>query len=684
VVIDCDAKDIHTPSELGIVLGMTETFDNNMCWTKGNTKGFHIYVKKPENWQRNWQGTNVLGNEWPPIDVIYDAKNVWEREDKIIYNEPKDFNFEAFVSLYIKKRKEPEPEAEASSSGVEVIYKGPIENPNYRESAHCEYIVAVGLKMNLFERVRSDYDSWLRIAYVLVNEGVYNLSGYWLKICKQMPDKHCSSDQDKIDQLKAVIKSVQENPTARRCKTGTLMEMLNSVMEQEDKRDFDDWMKILKLQAFEYKYIKPGFDIDHFQYRGRIVKIFPDEGLYVYKHADAQEQYAHLNWLGSSGVVRFLKRYVEDPEKRMIEKIIMRPDLPRVLDPEEYPKTYNTFSGYQVEKYGNIHEPLDDAENYDSPILHTIFYYLCNRDEDAYWYVIQWFAHLIFAPHEMNRFHTCLVFYSQTEGVGKSFILQDLFYRRIMGTLYGVKTSKFAELWGEFNDMIENKVYVLLEEGSRKDAVSFVDVMKDNLVSSDIVIHKKGMNKYTTNNYVHVCCATNNDTVFTVGKTNRRYAIIQCREEKMIVEMQEELKAELRDDTKVLNFVRFLKSKYNAEWNSEDYILNEQSNKEIWKAQLHLQMSQTDQFLLLTYEELGTGDDRYGVPYMLEVTAVELYKLFRIVMENAGRKAEGIITHTRFGRELHKIGITQNGSRRYQLDDKWVKEYLIKQQLLNE
>jgi len=241
-----------------------------------------------------------------------------------------------------------------------------------------------------------------------------------------------------------------------------------------------------------------------------------------------------------------------------------------------------------------------------------------------------------------------------------------------------------AELFGEFNDLLENKVFVLLEEGQRKDAVQFTDVMKDAMVANDIVIHKKGQGKYTTNNYVHICCNTNNVSVFTMPNSNRRYMVVQCREEKMPEENQRFLKNAINDKDHVLTFCRYLFTKYDNTWNCETYVIGKQKEKELYKQQIHLQITQTDQFLLMTYEDyvlIGTTD-RFAAIYVKPHTPTEVYDLFREVMTRAGRK--DILTIQLFGQELKRTGIEKNRSRKYVFDDKQVKELLKKKRLLDD
>jgi len=698
VCIDCDDPNIHTPDELGKILSIPE-INNNICWTKGNTKGFHIYVNKPKNWDDKWEGVKVFGKDMPDIDVIHSKRNMWESETKDIYNELQDFDFikSGFIEKYPgKKRKELDEDNEKNEAIeweetklIASIYKVDwISIYDYETRAYVNAYIECCLKREYFKLIDSDYDSWIKIAYVLVNIGILNLSKYWIRICNQMEDKTGSTTQQRIDVLESVIKSVESSLQDESQKSLGFSYLSNTIEKKLTKGDKVILLNALHIEQpkFYYEYIKEEFERNHFLYYGELTLIKKDHTLHVYKHQAANNANAHYGWFDKGDWVSFLPLYYRDKHKRVVEHIVFRPDLPMDLNPAVYPNTYNNFHGFDIQKYGDMYIPMtdDEADKYcrDSIILKTIRTQLCNEDEGAFGYVLQWFAHLLFAAHEMGRFHTCLVFYSHTEGVGKSTILHTMFLDNIIGKNYGVKSSKMSELFGDFNGLLENKCYVVIEEGTRAGGVKFADVMKDNLVASDITINKKCANQYVTNNYVHVVCNTNNESVFTVTKSNRRYCVIQCREQLMPQSMAIELNETISDKNQLLKFVQYLRWIYDDTWNSEKYIIEEQHKKELWKAQMMLQINQVDQFLLVIYED--EEGSIYKQPFKSAMVPMQLYSLFRNVMTDAGRQSEGILTLHKFGRELHKIGIIQNPSRKYELTEQWVKKYLIEKEFLTE
>lgn len=687
VCIDCDDKNIHTPSQLGEKLGIA-SFTNDMCWTPGNTKGIHMYIKKPANWNPQWEGTKVLDEKYPDIDVIFKTKNMWERQGKLIYNDIQEFDMTPLIAKYkLKKRKEPQTSDTPVDPEIEEIKVNRNKFPDFQERATCECLVRMALDQELFKSLPDDYDTWIKVCYIIVNNGLRDVTKFWLRICEQMPDKSKSTTEDRINQLKSVIDNVQQNEVKSELGVGTLFDLF---LEYLDRDTFTELRKDVKAKEghYAYNYIKEIYEKDHFIMNGKFMRINEDGTLHTYTQSEAKVQYGHYYYRIGKAVVEFIDDLKKDKNKRIVSKLVMRPDLPIDLDQSIYPQTYNMFRGYEIQKHGDIKVQLTDEETSEfynkSSITDHLYNRLCNGDSDVYAYVIQWLAHLLFAPHEMDRFHTCLVFYSETEGIGKSFITHDLLIEKIIGKQYGVSSSKMAEFFGEFNDLLENKLYVLLEEGQRKDAVQFTDVMKDALVANDIVIHKKGQNKYTTNNYVHICCNTNNVSVFNMSVSNRRYVVVQCKEEKMPEDDQQLLKKTLKDNKQVLTFCRYLFTKYDDTWNSESYVVGKQKEKEIWKQQIHLQISQMDQFLHMTYEDyvLGGTSDRLAGIYLKAHTPTEVYDLFKEAMIRAGRK--DIWTIQYFGQELKRTGIKKDQSRKYKFCDKQVKEHLKKKHLLDD
>jgi hypothetical protein len=689
VCIDCDDKNIQDPDELGKALGIP-AINNSMCWTKGNTKGFHIYVRDP-NFNRRYEGIKVFGPEIP-VDIIKYVRNVWEDENKIIYNAECITELNLSEILIQKKRKvhiEESTEESANESEPKLPKLG-LEQKEFQSDFHrqcfVEFMLQKAVLNQYFANMQGDYAQWIKIGYALIHENISCIDTYWLIISQQLPDDKQSTNLDKLQTLR----ELQRNVEMKVCtKAVSYKYILQLIKDSQPQVVFSNFMTdvqgghVAHYRDQYYKKTKEEFEANHFQFYGRIALVMENFSLKFYNQSDAKCQYAHLNFSCGKVHFNFINEWVEDKNKRQILKLVLRPDLPKQL---ECPKTYNTFQGYEIEKVGDIRQLLNKEEELDykeNNHIHQLIAKLSNYNFKVMEEIIQWVAHLIFAPQDMGRFHTAMVFYSQTEGTGKSLFTQDLLLKKIIGTCYGTKTSKMDDLFGTFNDILENKVYVLLEEGKRKDGVEFSDVMKDSLVSDTLVIHKKGCDRYTTNNCVHMIINTNNETVVSVDNSNRRYFLIHTDENKLSVNeiLLKKVLEDISSPDKCLQFVRYLYTKFDPSWNSEKYIVNEQVEHEHFKTHLQDQISQTDQFLLIACE-----DDEVRIQHKLtdSLKGLDLYKSFSEIMRQTNRP--GVWSMAKFGREIKKAsGVTSKMTKEcrvYEFDFELIREYLNKKKLL--
>lgn len=362
----------------------------------------------------------------------------------------------------------------------------------------------------------------------------------------------------------------------------------------------------------------------------------------------------------------------------------MRPDLPRELDPIKYPNTYNTFQGYLIEKHGDIRVQLTDEDlsqwKETSYICWVIWHQLCDETPELYEEVMQTFANLLFAPQDIGRYHSCLTFYSDTEGVGKSLITTNLFVNTIIGPNYAIKTSKMDDIFGKYTELAENKILVVIEEGKKSDAIPFADVAKDWLTSETAIVHKKCQSKYITNNCCHLICNTNNKSVWKVSETNRRYLISHCKEELLRKDYLDDVLAEIKNLDEVVKFCRVLYTIFDKNWQCEKYIQNQYKQTEIYKEQLQDQISQIDMF----YKQYLIDDTLIKRDCLdKDIKPLDLYTKFRCMISSCGIQEKDIWTNRRFGEQLKKTpGVEQNGYKNYKISWKKIEEYLHEKHLL--
>lgn len=686
VCIDCDAKEIYDPNQLGQILGVP-SINNSMCWTPGNNKGFHIYVRIP-NFNKSLEGTNVFGDNFPPVDIIKFTKNVWEREDKLFENEITTFDISEIKHLLkSNKRKLNEIETESKNEESEVDFTIKSETREFgtmQDKLFTEVLYENMLGKKLFTQLPSDYDDWINYGFILVNAQVENIAEVWLAVCQQLNDSGNSSKSERLEKLQQLQNSAKsKNPITFR----SLLTILQKIMGKE----YIPFMKEVNKQFKEkskkvwYEITKEKFEKTHFEFKGRVMQIEENFTLHQWQHQDAKQAYAHLNMKIGENKLFFLDMWHQDPSKRVINKIVMRPDLPKELDPVKFPKTYNSFQGYLIESHDDIRVQLTEDELNEwkggSFICWLIWHQLCNENEETYSEVMQTFANLLFAPQDIGRYHSCLTFYSDTEGVGKSMIT-NMFVETIIGLNYACKTAKMDDIFGKYTELAENKILIVIEEGKKSEAVPFADVAKDWLTSETTIVHKKCQSKYVTNNCCHLICNTNNKSVWKVSETNRRYFISHCKETILRKDYLKDVLNEIKNLDAVVKFCRVLYTIWNREWQCEEYIQNQYKSTEIYKEQLRDQISQLDMFL----KQFIIDEDLQEIHGLREkIQPLCLYNKFRYIIISCGIQEKDVWTNRRFGEQLKKVpGVEQNGYRDYTITWTTIKKYLIEKHLLVE
>lgn len=684
VCIDCDSREITTPDQLGKLLNVPE-INNSMCWVPGNTKGFHIYVKI-DNFDKRQEGIKVFGENMPDVDIIKYTKNVWEKVDKqFSENLITSFDMKCIEHLLVKTKKrktilsEEDLVEDIKIGKCEELYLENCsrEEHNFVRQAKVEAFLEVMVNKKHFERFSGDYEVWVKLGYILINEKVRNRHKLWLAISSQMSDKSNSTKESRLSQLDRIEENVVKNQRNTTIGFPSLLFMCDQYIGRFEKSEVLEESAMIE-PIYWYEITKEWFEKTHFQFEGSLLSIKPDNALHYWPHKNAENQYKHLYFPGKTKTY-FLEKWVEDAKKKQILEIVNYRDYKKELPPT----VYNAFKGFEIEKHGDIYVKLEDAEFYEmqqkSWILNCINTQIADGKKDVYEYIIQWLAHTLFKSDEMGRHHSTLVLYSETEGIGKSSIFHDLFFERIIGRAFGFRTSKLEEICGKFNAILENKHFGIIEEGKRKDASNYADELKDLATSSTIVIEKKCQNKYMTNSVLHMVCLTNNENVFTVSASNRRYMLVQCREK--LLPWVDELIAEIKDKDKNLQFCKYLYTMLDPNWHCETLIREKQQESELYKAARILQADSITQWAKAVVENDGLWEEaRLKITEKIKfVTPMDVYVGYEHILTRIGIPNTMKLSQAKFGRECHKRGLYPKEKRQFIPDIEVFKDYLKKE-----
>lgn len=271
-------------------------------------------------------------------------------------------------------------------------------------------------------------------------------------------------------------------------------------------------------------------------------KCFPD--LKVIQFVKKEDKHGNIN-IEKKGHC-FVNMWIKSKEMRKIAKFVFNPNPEYINNKEEV----NLFNGFPLDK--------NNDGTYDESLIKVYLDHIkriCNNEKDVYDYVLNWFAHIIQKPHV--RTTVALVFYSDTEGVGKNLIFDVL--NKILGKYY-LKLKSTEEFTINFNSHHQNKLLGVCDEINAR-ARSISDELKDAISRNTMVITYKGKESYVIDDYINLVLTTNNEGVLKVPRAGRRFEIIGCPEQKIDREVTKKILNIMNDDKLLMNVYNYFKNR---------------------------------------------------------------------------------------------------------------------------
>ena len=152
--------------------------------------------------------------------------------------------------------------------------------------------------------------------------------------------------------------------------------------------------------------------------------------------------------------------------------------------------------------------------------------FICSDNDEVYKYFISWMAHIIQKPEIKTK--VALVLYSIIEGVGKNIIF-DIFGELLNG--YNAKFTNTEAIGEKFNSDLMGKLFVIGDEvkGRKTD---IMNELKDIITRLEENIELKGKDKFKIHDYKNYAFTTNNENIFKISSSDRRFMLIECPEVK--------------------------------------------------------------------------------------------------------------------------------------------------------
>lgn len=236
----------------------------------------------------------------------------------------------------------------------------------------------------------------------------------------------------------------------------------------------------------------------------------------------------------------FFDRWLGDIDKATYYKFDFDPSMTQQA-------IYNSFKGF---KYSNIMPINYEKLNIFIDTINDLFMH----NEDNIKIFFDWIAWIRQRPH--RKTNTAIILYSDTQGVGKNTLTK--FISDTLG--YSTCVNNIEDLTKNFNSHISNKLLIIGDEVKAK-AKSMRDELKNIITREKMICEEKGINSYEISDYSNYIFTTNNINSFHIEETDRRFILLNMKEERMSKELSNKL-YELMDDEEVLySFDTFLRTR---------------------------------------------------------------------------------------------------------------------------
>ena len=247
----------------------------------------------------------------------------------------------------------------------------------------------------------------------------------------------------------------------------------------------------------EHDQIKPRFEESHFL----TVKPFaywkknmePDGSFSFsqikendFKNACEEYQIISFNSRDELAPTSIFKKWIGDPIKRKYESI----DFVPYGNEDTCPKhVYNTFQGFEVTK-------TVDHEKVCTKNFNKLVFNLCNEDVAMGEYLLKYIAHMFQYPNK--RTEKIIVLKGWT-GTGKDTLFRTLRY--LMGTKYVDITESPESLFGNFNDIMDSKLGLFMNELEGADGIKYQEKLKAVACNIKNKVNGKFQKVVEQNNY---------------------------------------------------------------------------------------------------------------------------------------------------------------------------------------
>lgn len=214
----------------------------------------------------------------------------------------------------------------------------------------------------------------------------------------------------------------------------------------------------------------------------------------------------------------YASAWLNSTKRRAYKGLCFKPEL------EAKNNYYNTWAGFQAPCISYQDSGVSAREGFDMFIEHTKDN-ICLGDQEAFDWLITYFAHLIQRPWEKPL--TTLVFKGR-KGVGKNAFVDRI--GNLMGQGHYVVAHDSRYLTSNFNGHFDRCLLLCLDEAFWSGDKSAEGKLKGLTTAPKILIEKKGAEAYEIDNMLRIVIVGNEDWLAPASGDERRYTVLKVGE----------------------------------------------------------------------------------------------------------------------------------------------------------
>lgn len=214
----------------------------------------------------------------------------------------------------------------------------------------------------------------------------------------------------------------------------------------------------------------------------------------------------------------------ESPARRTYHGIEFAPNDHLSTGDARNPNKFNKWEGFLHAGMPHIFIPEEVSSKFILDHMLNVFH---AGNQETFKYELQWLSHMLRFPQQKPHAH--IVRFEPTGGTGKD-IFQEMIRHRIVGRAHSAIASGLQQLCGRFNSSFENAIVIFGNEIAWGGSHDARDKIYDETASVMRSVEPKGVDSYEVHNYSRYYLHSNSERPAPVGKGDRRFLMLECRD----------------------------------------------------------------------------------------------------------------------------------------------------------